>query len=93
MKVVTELFEIAHHIEAINEKSEIGINSTTKGYYMTSFETLQIAAMVQRNRMFQTANVIDTLQDAPSALEKIGMEISYIAAVIKDNNSECVCEQ
>ena len=51
---------------------------------ISDFEALQIAVQIQRNQFYETANVINTVHNAPSALEKIGMEIEALSSTIAE---------
>jgi DNA primase large subunit len=51
---------------------------------ITKFEALQIAVQIQRNELFAKANVLNTPNNAPSALEKIAMEIESLSSTIAE---------
>lgn len=51
---------------------------------ISDFEALQIAVQIQKNQFFETANVINGFKNAPSALEKIAMEIQSIGETIAE---------
>lgn len=51
---------------------------------ISDFEALQIAVQIQRNQFYESANVINGFKDAPSALEKIAMEIEALSNVIAE---------
>jgi hypothetical protein len=54
---------------------------------LTVFESLQIAVLIQKNALFEVANVIG-YSNAPVALEKIGMELSSVASELSSIASE-----
>lgn len=54
---------------------------------LTVFESLQIAALIQKNRLFEMANLIG-YSNRPVTLEKIGMELEGIAHAIAEKNNQ-----
>lgn len=67
-------------------KQAIDISEELMQHYssLTEKDALHAAVIIQQNRLFGFANVIDDSGKYPIAMEKIAMELEHIAKAIYD---------